>query len=107
MATLTRDQKIAKAKAYTAARTTPLLVQALTAIGPQIDAARAKAGKTKADADYLDCEALNMSRMWMIEALEARYPAVVAVVSAALDADEDADYDAVFVAAVLGEAVKG
>lgn len=100
MATLTREQKIDKAKAYTVARTTKLLVQSLRGLEPQIDAARDRASITKAEADYITCEALNQSRSWIIEELEARYPAASAAVEAAFEAGDDVDYDAVLINAI-------
>lgn len=95
--TLTRDEKIAKAKGYVAACPTRILVQSLRGIGPQIAAARALAGETK---DYGHCQALNLTRSWIVEALEARYPEVVPVIDAAFEVSDDIDYDAVMIAAI-------
>lgn len=95
--TLTRDEKIAKAKGYVAVCPTRLLVQSLRDIGPQIDAARTLAKETK---DYDHCQALNLTRSWIIGALEARYPETSAIIDAAFEASDDVDYDAVMIAAI-------
>jgi hypothetical protein len=113
--TMTRQQKIAKAKAFTAKQSTKVLVQSLLALLPQIEAATAKAGKTKAIADYDACQPLLMNRSWIIDALEKRYPeasdavraafeaADAAMIAAPTDTDPrqfDVDYEAVLINAI-------
>lgn len=102
MATLTREQKIEKAKAYLAARSTRLLVESLRDIGPQIEAARAKASITRTDGDYLECQALNQSRSWIVQELIERHPEVDIALDIAFEqaGDNDVDFDAVMIAAI-------
>lgn len=99
MATTTRDQKIAKAKSFTARQSTPVLVTGLRALRVQITTAIAIARETKR---YDDVQALNLVAYWTREALENRYPEAAAAVEKAFDDDPDGDldYDAILLAAI-------
>lgn len=100
MSTMTREQKIEKAKRFTASKGTPVLVTSLLALGPQIAEAAALARKTK---QYGDVQALNLVAYWTREALENRYPEAAAAVEKAYDEapdDVELDYDAILLAAI-------
>lgn len=97
---IARQKLIARAKALTAAQSTPALVASLRALAPQIEAARATADRTRAIADYDQCAALNTTHAWIAEALENRYPQAVKALETAFEANEDADYDAVLITAI-------
>jgi hypothetical protein len=95
MTTTTRQDKIARGKALTAEKSTPVLVASLRSLGPQIDKAREVAAVT---GEFEDCQALGLVRSWVVTALEDRYPHLADALDAAFEADEDADYDAVLIA---------
>lgn len=97
-----REKKIAKAKALTAAKTTPVLLLSLTGMSATIDAARAKAAKTQ---NYDECEALNIARMWIVDELISRFPAAEEAMTEAFDADFDGiiDYDALLIETIRAQ----
>lgn len=99
MSTMTREQKIEKAKNFTASQSTPVLVVSLISLGQQIAEAAALARQTK---QYGDVQALNLVAYWTREALENRYPEAAAAVEKAFDDDPDGDldYDAILLAAI-------
>lgn len=100
MPVLTREQKIAKGKRLAAAQSTPVLIESLVKLGEQIDAEREVAMRTQ---DYGQIQALNMTRHWVVETLENRYPEASAAVGKAYDEapeDADLDYNALLIAAI-------
>lgn len=84
-----RDQKIAKAKAFTAAQRTPVLVQSLRTVQLQIAELRGVVND--------QTNALRLTRSWIISELEERYPNAAAAVAKAFD-----DADAAMIAAPDG-----
>jgi hypothetical protein len=97
MTTTTRQDLIIRGKALTAEKSTPVLVASLRSLTVKVDQARELASVT---GDYEDCQALNLVRSWVVNALESRYPQAVAALEEAFEADEDSDYDAVLIAAI-------
>jgi len=95
--TTSRQDLIARGKALTAEKSTPVLVAALRSLSSKVDQARELARVT---GQYEDCQALNLTRSWVVQALEDRYPAAVQALEEAFEADEDSDYDAVLIAAI-------
>jgi hypothetical protein len=101
MPTLTRQQKIDKAMDKARALSTGALIISLLKLDADIEAERPRATETK---DYDQIQALNMTRSWVIQVLEERYPAASDAVGDAFDAaealGEDIDYVATLIAAI-------
>jgi hypothetical protein len=79
---MTITEKLTAGKKLTAAQYTRTLVQSLRVLEHQINVARAKVDRTKADADYI--AVLELSRSWILSELETRYTAASQAVEDAL-----------------------
>jgi len=101
MPTLTRQQKIEKAKNKARALSTGALIVSLLRLDADIETERPRATETK---DYDQIQALTLTRSWVIQVLEERYPAASDAVGDAFDLaeanGEDIDYVATLIAAI-------
>jgi len=101
MPTLTRQQMIEKAKNKARALSTGALITSLLKLDADIAIERPRAIETQ---DFDQCQALTLTRSWVIQVLEERYPAAEAAVGNAFEAaeatGEDIDYTATLIAAI-------
>jgi hypothetical protein len=90
-------------KGLAARQSTDSLLLSLATVGQAVDVAQDKADVTHAEADHKECQALTLIHAWIVEALEARYPAAEKIMADRFDAvgpNENIDYAAELIAAV-------